>query len=244
MAKMLLVDSRKTIHIGINLVMTHIPQIDTRLSRKFQALLDEAGVEYTNVAVSPEGNELSIGGKQPGGLQIKLAHLNPLVGQLLVIASFPEGTVTEFGTEAERIVRAFEELAPSSYRQLVAKDATIRDLYNTAGAHAFQLLWEELLGQQSGRLKHLDHAVLGGGLRFVMPPMENEPDPVSIELKIESYLNDASKMFIECQASWPKPAQAGELIDPVGALTTVDNYIKETAIDFIERGSHDSNDDE
>jgi hypothetical protein len=241
---MLLVDSRKTIHIGINLVMTDIPPIDNRLSREFQALLDEAGVEYTNVAVRPEGNELSIGKQQPGGLQIKLARLNPPVGQLLVIASFPEGTVAEFGAEVESIVRAFEELAPSPYRQLVAKDATIRDLYDTAGAHAFQLLWEELMGQQRERLERLNHVVLGGGLRLVMPPMENESDPVSIELKIESYLNDASKMFIECQASWPKPAQAGEVIDPVEALMTVENYIKETAIDFIQRGSHDSNQDE
>jgi hypothetical protein len=239
---MLQIASRKTIHIGINLVMTDIPQIDNRLSREFQALLDEAGVEYTNVAVSPEGNELSIGGQQPGGLQIKLVRLNPPVGQLLIITPFPEDTVAEFASKAERVVRAFEELAPSPYRQLVTKDATIRDLYDTAGAHAFQLLWEELLGQQRERLERLNHVVLGGGLRFVMPPMENEPDPVSIELKIESYLNDASKMFIECQASWPKPAQAGEAIDPVGVLMTVENYIKETAIDFIQRGSDESND--
>jgi hypothetical protein len=196
----------------------------------FQQYLTKAGIEYSQVIRIENGLLLHRDKLTP--LDIRVGSNGPQ-GQLLVSATFPQGTVDDFASEAETVYLAFEELAPSQYRQVLGKDATIRVLYAAGGVHAFQVIWETLLGQQNDLLQKLGKPVLGGGLRFVMPPTRDEADPVIIELKIESFLQDSFKLFLETQVAWPKPMEVGAEIAPKALLKYVDDYITKTVESFL-----------
>jgi hypothetical protein len=109
-------------------------------------------------------------------------------------------------------------------------------LYETSAEHAFQELWEMRLRQPPDSLAVLGRPVLGGGLRFVMPPQPDDPEPVQIEVKIESFLRDTKKIFVETQFAWPSPMSPGAPF-PVNRLEQVNKYIEESVISFITGGS-------
>jgi len=221
--------SRKTIHMGVNFVLAPMPAVDSHFSLAFQRFLGETGIEFGRVEL--QDGQLSIFRDKPAPLGIKIATGGP-VGQLLIFAPLPERPLAAFVAEAEKVVRAFEIAASTGPRQLVSKDATLRDLFDTGGVHAFQEIWERFLERTPEVLAMLGKEVLGGGLRFVMPPREGELDPVQIELKIESFLRDTSKVFFETQFAWPQPSTPGSPIDPGALLASVDEYVQQVASRF------------
>jgi hypothetical protein len=231
----MLVETRKTIHMGVNFVMAPMPPIDDpRLRLGIQSSLDQAGVAYSTVKRTE--NELIISRDEPTRLEVKIALFRPAVppvGQLLILAPFPERSLDAFIEEAEIVIRAFESASPPAQRQLISRDATLRDLYETGGVHAFQEIWETVLEQRPEALQKLGREVLGGGLRLVMPPRPDDQDPVNIELKIESYLKDTTKIFLEAQFSWQRPLPPGMEASPRYLLGQVEEYITRTALDFI-----------
>jgi hypothetical protein len=154
-------------------------------------------------------------------------------GQLLILATpEPKRSLEYFIQEAEQIIEAFEMTWPVPQRQIIKKDVALRNLYETSSDHAFRELWEGRLGQSSDLLGIFGRPVLGGGLRFVMP---SQPDtPPQVEIKIESFLKDTSKIFIEVQFFWLEPATAGQSLDPRAILLEADEFIKARVHSFME----------
>ncbi|MCL4554712.1 MAG: hypothetical protein M1565_06230 [Actinobacteria bacterium] len=128
-------------------------------------------------------------------------------------------------------VGAFEE-SWGSPQQIVSKDVTLRYLYSISGSHAFQYLWEERLGQSDSDLAGLGGAVLGGGLRFVMPRTPGRR--CQIELKIESFLRDSEKLFIETVFTWTERDSPGARMYAGDVLKEVRDYALGSAIDFAD----------
>jgi len=157
------------------------------------------------------------------------------IGQLLLVATHPERTLRYFIQETEQVVEAFEATWPASHRQIIKRDVTLRDLYETTSGHAFQELWETRLGQPTDSLAAFGGPVLGGGLRFVIPVQPSRP--AQIEVKIESYLADTSKVFVETQFTWPQPTPPGVSFDPRDRLLEVEDYIKNQVLAFILGGT-------
>jgi len=216
------ISSRKTIHMGVNFLLAPMPVVDRQFGLAFQRFLIESGVAYNSV--EQVEMQISVVREKPTPLSIQIKS-GGQVGQLLIVASPPERALDAFIREADGVVRAFEIAAETGPRQIVGKDASIRDLFDSGGEHAFQEIWERFLERPPQVLDMLERHVLGGGLRFVMPSKEGEPDPVQIELKIESFLRDTSKIFFETQFSWPQPSPPGTQIMPGELLKEVDRYI-------------------
>jgi len=105
-------------------------------------------------------------------------------------------------------------------------------LYETTGQHAFQELWESRLGQSSQALSIFDRPVLGGGLRFVLNPVDEEL-PHQIEIKIESLLSDSTKIFVETQFTWPIPTAAGISFQIKEQIESMKAYIDSHVEPFI-----------
>ncbi len=227
-------ESRVTIHMGINFVVSPLPTIDMERNLNFQQSLVGQGIDFAKVDFK-EG-ELSVTREVPTLLQVRVAALGPPTGQLLILAPQPRRPLTLFAKEAEAVVRAFDSTWPEKRRQIVSCDATLRDLYEASGEHAFQELWETRLRQSPDSLAVLGRPVLGGGLRFVMPPRADEPEPVQIEVKIESFLRDTKKIYVETQFTWPTPRPPGVTFDPQNRLKQVDAYIENEVILFITGG--------
>ena len=223
-------ENRLTIHAGINFVLSSLPGLDRNRCRKFEEELEGVSINISSAAYSER--EFVVARQTPTPLEIKIIVIGPQIGQLLIIAPQPGRSLEVLQAEADDIAKAFSNVWPAPSRQILACDATIRDLYETNSQHAFKELWENRLRQTSDELKSLGRPVLGGGLRFVMPPQPDLSQP-AIEIKIESFLSDVTKLFLETQFAWQQPSLPGIALDPTDRLTTVDNYIQKEVVNFV-----------
>jgi hypothetical protein len=233
-------DSRQTIHMGINYLFNPVPVINRQSHLRFQQGLFDEGIDFKTTSLKEP--VITVIREEPSRLEVKIAALGQPTGQFLVVAPQSGCDVEVFVREVEAILRAFESTWPSRRRQVVTTDATFRDLYETTAEHAFQEIWEMRLGQSAQELERLGQPVLGGGLRFVMPAQSEDSEGSQgqvkqVEVKIESFLRDTKKIFVETQFTWPQPSTPGAPFDPSGRLRQVDSYVENEVVSFLLGGS-------
>jgi hypothetical protein len=226
------VDSRQSIFFGVHFLLAANWTADGKRALAFQKALMDEGVEFSESAASPKS--LTLNRKEGSPLQIKVGSVGPQVSEIRISTpERPSYTSDPFCQEAEAICRAYTATWPSPAFQLLQCDATVRHLYS-CGCHAFKYLWENRLGQDENDLRYLGgRPVLGGGLRLVLPRIAQWKDHV--EVKIESFLGEAEKLFIETMFVWPEPFVASKADDfkPTWRLQTVDKYSSKEVCDFI-----------
>lgn len=223
-------DSRQIVYLGIHWIFAPPPVINSQIFLKFQQTLISRSVEITNT--SYKDNIITIIREQPVHLRILVIQPpKQPTGEFLIFAEGPSLHFESFVQDTEYIVTAFDECWQLGRRQIIAGDVTIRELHETEAQHAFQEIWETRLKQPSDSLSTLGGPVLGGGLRFVIPPMGNLP--AQKEIKIESFLRNAHKIFIETQFLWQQSTTQGTPFTPREKLTEVDNYAKNEVYRFI-----------
>jgi hypothetical protein len=222
--------SRIIIHVGINFITVPAPLISQQTLLGFQQAVLNQGLEYNRMEMPK--NAIVLLRDAPYPLQISVMSHESQVGQLLVVTPQPKGSLELFVSEADAAIQAFESVWPATNRQIVRADATIRMLYETTGQHAFQELWESRLGQSSQALSIFDRPVLGGGLRFVLNPVDEEL-PNQIEIKIESLLSDSTKILVETQFTWPIPTAAGISFQIKERIESMKAYIDSHVEPFI-----------
>lgn len=223
--------SRYIIHLGINFITIPAPIVMHRSSLLFQQAIISSGLDFVR-AENPK-NRIILTREAPSPLQISVSMLEPQVGQVLLVAPHPKGSLDLFIQETEAALGAFETVWPAPNRQVIKSDGTIRELYETTSRHAFQELWEKRLGQPSQSLAAFGRPIRGGGLRFVMDPSPNEDEPVQIEVKIESFLSDTTKIFVETQFTWPKPTPPGAPFTARERLSQMNSYIENQVYAFL-----------
>lgn len=223
--------SRVIVHAGINFISIPAPLIVPQTLLAFQQAVMTHGLEYSRVE-SPK-NIISIIRDIPYPLQITVSTNESQVGQLLIVTPQPKGSLDLFIQEAEAAVQAYESVWVAQNRQIVHADATIRQLYETTSQHAFQELWESRLGQSSQALSAFGRPIRGGGLRFVMDPIA-EDLPAQIEVKIESFLLDTTKIFVETQFTWPAvPSNPQSPFNVRERIKKMNDYIEANVQPFI-----------
>ena len=219
-------DTRQLIFAGVNFVFAPGAEVTQERQLAFQTQLVNRQMEFDQSR--RDGNQIILLRTLGSHLQIQVLGGGTPVGQLLVIAERPVHTLDLIKKEMDEVVAAFEGCWGQP-QQIVARDATIRLLFATDGGHAFQYLWEDRLGQSDTDLSALGRPVQGGGLRFVMPPIGEK---FQIELKVESFLTDSSKLFLETQFVWPQPETAGSRMHPDKTLDQVYQYATGPALAF------------
>ncbi len=222
--------SRRVFHAGINFISIPVPVIAPQTLLAFQQAVMTHGLEYNRVE-APK-NTISLFRDAPYPLQITVSAHESQVGQLLILTPQPKGSLDLFIQEAEAAIQAYESVWIAPTRQIIQADATIRQLYETTSPHAFQELWESRLGQSSEALSVFGRPVRGGGLRFVMEPIL-EDLPVQIEVKIESFLQDTTKIFVETQFTWPIPSTTQAPFNVRERIKKMDSYIETNVQSFI-----------
>lgn len=201
--------SKTTVHFSLQYVMAGNWTPERVRTVEFEKALLKNGLDFSQIQSRERAFTLTR--TQPSQLQVTLESPGPQVISLLVQAPNPQYECEMFSRDAEAVTQAFLQTWPSSHYQVLTVSGKIHQLYSTQN-HAFQYLWEERLGQSPNDLRLLGgRPVAGGGLRLVMPPHAVEgSEPTSIELRIESFLREPQKMFIETAFTWPQP----RLIDP------------------------------
>lgn len=223
-------ETRETVYMGINFVFSPMPVLNKPNQVRFQGALLETGIEFSKVEF-PNEREMVIVREGPSPLHIRVATVQPAFGQLMVLMPSPGNTMDMFAKETEAIIKAYGQTWPAP-KQVLHSDATFRDLFEATQTHAFQELWEKRLSQKQDALNVLGRKVLGGGLRLVMPPQPEDPVPMQIEIKIESFLQDSHKFFIETSFTWPQPMEPGVNLDPTVKLEQLDKYIENNVLTF------------
>jgi len=215
--------SRLIVFAGINFLTLPAPIIAYQTSLAFQQSIVSNGLEF--IRVENPKNSIVISRETPYPLQITVSLLEPQpIGQIMIIAPQPKGGLDLFIKETEAAIQAFESVWPADKRQIIKADATIRDLYETTSEHAFQELWEKRLGQTSKSLEAFGRPIRGGGLRFVLDPIPGDL-PVQIDVKVESFLSDTTKIFIETQFNWLLPTNPGTPFEASKRLAEMNSYI-------------------
>lgn len=228
--------TRRTIHLGVNFVVAPAPDLAGGKYLDFQRRLAQEKIEFGKATKSD--TQAVFVREGPTKLKVQVGEVaQQAVGQLLVVAgaqvdstSVEAGiTSSVFSEEAEVVTDVFEEVWPEQ-RQVVSRDATLRLLFDSGVPHAFQYLWERRFGQAEQSLSEIGRPVLGGGLRLVMPPIPEED--YGAEVKIESFLRDPSKIFVETGLRWSKPVGEGTL-DPRSMVTALETFTQNRVIPFI-----------
>lgn len=222
--------SRVIVHAGINFLSIPAPLIVPQTLLAFQQGVMAHGLEYNRV--ESQKNILSLFRDLPYPLQITVSTNESQVGQLLIVTPQPKGSLDLFIQEAEAAVQAYESVWVTQNRQIVHADATIRQLYETTSQHAFQELWESRLGQSSQTLSAFGRPIRGGGLRFVMDPIA-EDLPAQIEVKIESFLRDTTKIFVETQFTWSVLSNPNSPFNVRERIKKMNDYIETNVQPFI-----------
>ena len=227
------VESRNTVHLGANYVMTPAPVLTNSTQMGFIRILGEFGVEFSGIQRQDGMLTITVGNANPPSLQIIVgANQQGPIGQLVVLAPNGSMDATMFAEQLEAITGAFSTNWPEHF-QIAQLDITIRDLYDTSGPHAFVELWEQRLNQSHETLEVFGRQILGGGLRFVFPPLDEQP---LTELKIESFLSDTSKLFVEAQFIWKQNVPQITLGDSKIRVTQVNEFIQNKVTKFIQGG--------
>lgn len=222
--------NRKIIHLGINFLTIPRPIISQQTVLSFQQAIINNGLEYSRVDQIPE--KLSIIRNSPSPLEISVISSNQPLGQIIVIAPEPKTPLDLFMKEACAAIASFNNVWGDPNRKIIGGDSTLRELIETTSQHAFQELWESRLGQQAKSLAVFNRPIRGGGLRFVLDPEPNAQQSSQMEVKVESYLKDSTKIFVEVQSGWhyQNPQSDFDVEDKLGE---VESFLEKKVHKFL-----------
>lgn len=232
-------DSRTSVHFGISYVIAAAWPCDKTKTVAFQKALLDNGLDFSQTNFAP--NRFTLFRVEPSNLQIKLESPGPQVSSIHVLSANPQYDLDMFTRDTDAVCRAYQQTFPAKQYQILQTIARIRHLYSSSD-HAFKYLWETRLGQSPQDFQCLgQRPVAGGGLRLIMPPHQKEGEqPCSIELRIESFLREMRKLFIETAFTWPKARMlAGdERFDAGERLRTIENYATNEVWTFLTQEKH------
>ena len=226
-------------HVGINFFLIPGAVISHESQLALQQEIREAGLDFSSFNIHPQGSGIAIVRNDPSPLQITIATAQPQVTQLTIIAPMPKTGIEMFYEESEAAVKAYQAVWSSPAWQIIRCDATVRELHETESAHAFKELWENRLKQTPEDLKAFGRPMIGGGLRFVMGPRPDDKNPIQIEVKIESFLSDVKKIFIETQFTWLQPSEPSQIIDVKERLMELKRFVDDSVLAYMEGGEND-----
>lgn len=235
------IQSKQSIFFGVHFIVAGNWIPDAKQFLDFQERLLKERLEFSETAVG--ARRFSLLRREPSGFQVQVASLGPQVSELRISTPVrPVHGLDYFCKEAEAVCHAYVDTWAKTPCQVINRDATIRHLYSCE-CHAFKYLWENRLGQEESEFKSLGgRPILGGGLRLVLPPIKQWTE--SVEVKIESFLEDQSKIFIETLFVWPTPYQVRKAEDfgPTKLLQSVEKYATNEVCDFLlKREKEDEN---
>jgi len=224
---LILRESKTSSHFSISFVIAGGWTAEPSVQIDFQKALLENGLEFSQTNFYKNGFQLRR--EAPSSpLQILLESPAPQIHNLKILAISPNCDLDYFCRESEAVTIAYQQIWPAEQYQILNTTARIDHLYSTK-IHAFQYLWENRLNQSPE-----DFKALGG-----RPVHAGTQEPVTIELRIESFLREPSKLLVETAFTWPKPriiSREGRF-GPRPYLETVENFAATEVWNFITKSN-------
>lgn len=226
--------SKTTSHFSLQYLLAGTWMPERIKTIEFEKALLDNGLDFAETHLHDKGFILTR--SQPSPLQIKLETPGQQVMTITVLSQAPQYDLEMFCRDTEAVTEAFEKTWPSEHYQLLTATGKIHHLYS-ASVHAFKYLWEDRLGQLPQDFAVLgSRPVAGGGLRLLIPPHSVDgSEPVSIELRIESFLRETNKLFVETVFTWPRPRIVNKSagFDPQRQMEQIENFAANEVWAFI-----------
>lgn len=223
-------DTKQHLHVGVNFVLAPAANVTTNSQLQFQQYLSDP-IRDVVFDTAQRQDAAFVFQRTSLPLEVRIGPVGPQVGQLLITAPQPARTLDEVLEDFEAVVDAYRQIWRGPV-QVIRRDCTVRHLYAVRESHALQYIWERRLHQQEDSVQIFGRPVLGGGMRFVMPPRQDVADDPAIEVKIESLLADASQLFVETSFVWGQPHPGTEL-EPSELVRAVEGYMCNEVTKFI-----------
>lgn len=228
--------SKTTVHLSLQYVLAGAWVPERARTVEFEKALLDNGLDFGQT--QSRENAFILIRMQPSHLQVKIESLGPQVISLQIAANNPQYEREMFSRDAEAVTQAFLKTWPAEHYQILTVNSKIHHLYS-AQTHAFQYIWEERLGQTPEDFRLLGgRPVAGGGLRLVMPPHAVQgAEPTSIDLRVESFLREPNKVFIETAFTWPKPRviSTEQGFEPQRHIEETERFAAEEVWNFLTR---------
>ncbi|WP_061248251.1 hypothetical protein [Leptospira alstonii] len=227
--------NRNLIHVGLSDLFLPVVVRSKSEILQFQSNLEELGIEITGTNYAPNQNVFTRQLSQ-SILTVQIVNAGPNITQLLVISENPEGSLESIEEDFERVIEAFDKVWQIQGKNVVKSDLTVRLLTDSSTEHAFGEIWEKRLRQSKDNLQQLGRPILGGGLRFVLPPLNpQDSEDHGIEIKIESFFPDPRKVFIEAIFLWGAPRMISEKWNASDRIQKVIQYAEQHLISFLDQ---------
>lgn len=225
----MLTHTGRTVHLGVGYVFSPQPVLDSGHVLDFQRELAAHGLEFSQAHQGAGALHL---GREVRPIEVTVQQLGPAIGSLSVVAGAPWATIDEFVDDARIAFSAFSAVWSGQPLQILQRECTLRRLFDVTEDHAFKFLWEKRLRGNEAELDAFRRPVLGGGLRFVIPPESPQTDEPNIDVRIESFFPDPTKLFVELQMRW-NVMQVSAAPDPDPIMREADRFLAEEVVNFI-----------
>jgi hypothetical protein len=233
-------NSKTTSHFSLHYLLAGAWNPERIKAVEFEKALLDNGLDFSQTNLYEKTFLLSR--SQPSQLQIKLESPGPQVMGIQIVSQNPQYDLDLFCRDAEAAISAFQVTWPAEHYQVLTTTGKLHHLYSTE-VHAFKYLWEQRLRQQPQDFQILGkRPVAGGGLRLLMPPHSVDGRrAVSIEVRVESFLRETNKLFVETVFTWPQPhnVAAEQGFSPQQLMQEIEMFAANELWDFITLGSND-----
>jgi len=227
-------ETRTSVYYGITFVLARGWIAEKSKTVEFQKSLIDNGLDFSQTNI--RGNSFVLTRSGPANLTLKLESAAQQVSSIHIASQNSQGDLEMFIQEAEGVVRAYQESWPAQQYQLIRSVAKIQHLYSSQD-HSFKYLWEQRLGQSPKDFESFGkRPVAGGGIRLILPPYADEgKEPNSIEIRIESFMQEPRKILVETASVWPKPVviKSGDNFNCAGILRAVQEYATDQVWTFL-----------
>ncbi|HEX2189608.1 MAG TPA: hypothetical protein VHG51_11950 [Longimicrobiaceae bacterium] len=238
--------SRQTIQFNVGFLVGPALELDEQRFAAFRSRLEEEDIRFEH---AEQGDSTAVLTRlSPSSLQVQLASgqagggPEPVPVTQVVVATaigqdVPVASVADFADAAHEVTDVLRDVWPE-IEFVLGWNAGVRALFAASTEHSFQYLWEQRLRQPTEELSVFGRPVLGGGLRLVFPPVQEEGEQHQAEVRVESFLEDVRRIYVEVNlaSGSPEPVSA---MNPTALVQATEEFLVGRVLPFLGGGGQE-----
>lgn len=240
--------SRQTIQFTVGFLIGPALTLDEERIAAFRARLEEEDIRFDHF--EHVDSTVVLARNAPSSLQVQIVSgqvgnaAEPVPVTQIVIATVvgqesPVAAVAEFAEAAHEVTDVARDLWPEM-EYVLGWNTGVRSLFAASTEHSFQYLWEQRLGQDTQELSVFGRPILGGGLRLMFPPGQAEGDQYQAEVRVESFLEDVRRLYVELNLAHGNPEPINTL-NPTVLIQATEAFMEERLLPFLRMGEQPAN---
>ncbi|HEU0078434.1 MAG TPA: hypothetical protein VFQ76_12330 [Longimicrobiaceae bacterium] len=232
--------SRQTIQFTVGFLIGPALELDEERIAAFRARLEEEDIRFEHAEHAD--STLVLARNAPSSLQVQIVSgqvgggPEPVPVTQIVIATaigqdVPVAEVADFANAAHEVTDVARDVWPEM-EYVLGWNTGVRSLFASSTEHSFQYLWEQRLGQDTQELSVFGRPILGGGLRLMFPPGQEEGEQYQAEVRVESFLEDVRRLYVEVNLAHGSPEPINAL-NPTTLIGATEAFMDERVLPFL-----------